>query len=49
MFGLKKNEEVEFETRTNGELRDLFEEVNIIRIMKSSRIRWLAMFGDLKE
>ncbi|KAL4149713.1 hypothetical protein QTP88_003590 [Uroleucon formosanum] len=40
IFGLKKNEEGEFEIRTNEELRKLFGEADITGIMKSSRIRW---------
>lgn len=45
----KKNKEGEFEVKTNEELRRLFEEANIIRVMKSNRIRWLVMFGYLKK
>lgn len=40
MFGPKKNEEGDFEIRTNEELRELFREANIIGIMKSSRKGW---------
>jgi len=36
----KKNDESEFEIRTNEELRGLFGEANIMGIMKSCRIRW---------
>lgn len=38
-FGPQKNNEGEFEFWTNEELGRLFEKANIIRIMKSSRIR----------
>jgi len=40
IFGPKKNEDGEFEIRTNEELRELFGEADIIGIMKCSRIRW---------
>jgi len=40
IFGPKKNEEGEFEMRTNEELRELFGENDILGVMKSSRIIW---------
>lgn len=40
IYGQKKNEEGEFEIRTNGELRRLFGKANIIGVVKSKRIRW---------
>lgn len=40
MFGPKNNEEGEFEVKTNEELRRLFVEANIIRILKYNRMRW---------
>lgn len=41
-FGLKKNEEGEYEIKTNEELKKLYGESRIIGVTKSSRIRWVG-------
>jgi hypothetical protein len=38
-FELKKNEEGDFDIKTNKELRELFGKVDIVGVMKSDRIR----------
>jgi len=40
IFGPKKNNEGEYETRSNKNLEKLYNEPNIIGILKSARIGW---------
>jgi hypothetical protein len=40
IYGPKRNEENTFERRTNAELRTIFNETNIVGILKRRRISW---------
>lgn len=50
IFGPKKNEETnEFERRTYDNLYDLYNQPDVVAVMKSKRIGWQDMSGVLKE
>jgi len=40
IYGPKRNEENTYERRTNADLRAIFNETNIVGILKSRRISW---------
>jgi len=40
IYGPERNEENTYEQRTNAELRTIFNETNIVGILKNRRIRW---------
>jgi hypothetical protein len=42
IYGPKRNEENTYERRTNAELRTIFNETNILGILKSRRINWVG-------
>jgi hypothetical protein len=42
IFGPKKNNEGEYESRSNKNLEELYNEPNIVGILKSARIGWVG-------
>jgi len=42
IFGSKRNNEGEYEIRNNEELKNLYDEANIVGTLKSMRINWVG-------
>jgi hypothetical protein len=49
IFGTKRNEEGIYEIRSNRELNDLYNELNIVATLKSRRIRWAGHVWRAKD
>jgi len=49
IFGPKKNEVIEWRKLHNEELKDLYPSPNIVRVIKSSRMRWAVHVARMGE
>ena len=49
IFGLKQSENVEWRRLDNGELHNLYRLPNIVKVIKSRRLRWLGHVARREE